>query len=77
MDLKSGHLYFINEQDVRTGEKSNYYKIGIVYDDKGRDSTDRLLEHQTGNPRQLHIVCLLYTSPSPRDRTRSRMPSSA
>ena len=24
-----------------------------------------------------HIDCLLYTSPSPRDRTRSRMPSSA
>ena len=24
-----------------------------------------------------HFVCLLYTSPSPRDRTRSRMPSSA
>ena len=23
------------------------------------------------------IFCLLYTSPSPRDRTRSRMPSSA
>ena len=27
--------------------------------------------------RALHYVCLLYTSPSPRDRTRSRMPSSA
>ena len=26
---------------------------------------------------QLRIPCLLYTSPSPRDRTRSRMPSSA
>ena len=25
----------------------------------------------------LDKVCLLYTSPSPRDRTRSRMPSSA
>ena len=25
----------------------------------------------------LYDVCLLYTSPSPRDRTRSRMPSSA
>ena len=25
----------------------------------------------------VHILCLLYTSPSPRDRTRSRMPSSA
>ena len=27
--------------------------------------------------RALDITCLLYTSPSPRDRTRSRMPSSA
>ena len=27
--------------------------------------------------RVLSLICLLYTSPSPRDRTRSRMPSSA
>ena len=26
---------------------------------------------------QQNGICLLYTSPSPRDRTRSRMPSSA
>ena len=26
---------------------------------------------------EIHLSCLLYTSPSPRDRTRSRMPSSA
>jgi len=26
---------------------------------------------------ELAYLCLLYTSPSPRDRTRSRMPSSA
>ena len=26
---------------------------------------------------EFNITCLLYTSPSPRDRTRSRMPSSA
>ena len=25
----------------------------------------------------IEMICLLYTSPSPRDRTRSRMPSSA
>ena len=34
----------------------------------------------TGNlyiTNQRVIFCLLYTSPSPRDRTRSRMPSSA
>ena len=31
------------------------------------------------DPKTSHIIrtCLLYTSPSPRDRTRSRMPSSA
>ena len=34
----------------------------------------------TGTARATHemsVICLLYTSPSPRDRTRSRMPSSA
>ena len=30
-----------------------------------------------GNIKQESNFCLLYTSPSPRDRTRSRMPSSA
>jgi len=32
------------------------------------------LEYEQG---YIHFFCLLYTSPSPRDRTRSRMPSSA
>ena len=36
---------------------------------------------QVGRPIRLILLringCLLYTSPSPRDRTRSRMPSSA
>ena len=38
-----------------------------------------MLEMDLGQPTvESHIVsCLLYTSPSPRDRTRSRMPSSA
>ena len=40
---------------------------------------DRRFSKETGLP--VHIAedpfCLLYTSPSPRDRTRSRMPSSA
>ena len=35
-------------------------------------------EAMDGDPGQNNMqVCLLYTSPSPRDRTRSRMPSSA
>ena len=31
----------------------------------------------SGEPTETDEACLLYTSPSPRDRTRSRMPSSA
>ena len=44
----------------------------------------RRLKHKTqvfvnteGDHFRTRITCLLYTSPSPRDRTRSRMPSSA
>ena len=38
------------------------------------DSSDKTQQFQL----QENIInCLLYTSPSPRDRTRSRMPSSA
>jgi hypothetical protein len=55
-----GELYFINEQDIQTGTRSNYYKIGIVRDADVRDSKNRLLEHQTGNPRKLCIVETLY-----------------
>ena len=40
----------------------------------GRDFVRRLAEHVTSAQ---DWACLLYTSPSPRDRTRSRMPSSA
>ena len=35
-------------------------------------NTRRIVDYQN-----LYSICLLYTSPSPRDRTRSRMPSSA
>ena len=33
--------------------------------------------HLAGFGTRVYYTCLLYTSPSPRDRTRSRMPSSA
>ena len=37
-----------------------------------------LLWGETGSGKtEVYMSCLLYTSPSPRDRTRSRMPSSA
>ena len=36
-----------------------------------------LMEMRKHNVGTKHIICLLYTSPSPRDMRRSRMPSSA
>ena len=62
MNLTRGELYFINETDFKTGERSEYYKIGIVRDITKRDSKNRLLEHQTGNPRKLELVKTLIIS---------------
>ena len=41
----------------------------------GTNNATKLVENSSNADHQ--IYCLLYTSPSPRDRTRSRMPSSA
>ena len=39
--------------------------------------TEEVKEEESVPEIEQDIICLLYTSPSPRDRTRSRMPSSA
>ena len=41
------------------------------------ETLEGLAPELPGQRGALHPLCLLYTSPSPRDRTRSRMPSSA
>ena len=38
---------------------------------------DNCVDCVVTSPPYWNLSCLLYTSPSPRDRTRSRMPSSA
>ena len=44
----------------------------------GQTAMDRHMNLVGGNDYHAQATaCLLYTSPSPRDRTRSRMPSSA
>ena len=42
-----------------------------------KDYTANNSSNTNTTPHRNNISCLLYTSPSPRDRTRSRMPSSA
>ena len=44
------------------------YRLNEVYPTSIDKASEELYED---------LICLLYTSPSPRDRTRSRMPSSA
>ena len=41
----------------------------------GTSATGTVINQSTSNNQ--YTVCLLYTSPSPRDRQKSRMPSSA
>ena len=41
------------------------------------EALQQLKQFSETNTLRRSLICLLYTSPSPRDRTRSRMPSSA
>ena len=49
------------------------YTLAVTYRPNKKLQINGLFSSGFRNPN----ICLLYTSPSPRDRTRSRMPSSA
>ena len=52
--------------------------LGISFPDESTPGVDVILpDLKFIADRRDKLACLLYTSPSPRDRTRSRMPSSA
>ena len=53
-------------EDLRGGAPPPFLRVGFPF--------NRVV---TVAPDRQYVACLLYTSPSPRDRTRSRMPSSA
>ena len=57
------HADFIILEDLVSFKTKKTYINGLVVFSEGKSN--------------INSVCLLYTSPSPRDRTRSRMPSSA
>ena len=64
--------YYATVQSVSV-EQSELLADCAVYDDEDAEEEEDCGENSTTQ----HHRCLLYTSPSPRDRTRSRMPSSA
>ena len=66
-----GHGHAGGERGQRA-EGQHRHRVGVRAGEQPR----RGAEERAGARRQGEL-CLLYTSPSPRDRTRSRMPSSA
>ena len=58
-------------------EAGNFHERGALDRAKERYLTIAAEYAGTGIEAGILLACLLYTSPSPRDRTRSRMPSSA
>ena len=46
-------------------------------DGSSNHKTSNITDHASSEPHKAAMICLLYTSPSPRDATLSRMPSSA
>ena len=61
MILTPGEIYFLGEKDLKSGEDSPFVKIGLVRENESRGTADRLKDHQTGNPRLLHIVKIIKT----------------
>ena len=70
-------MTWYNELDRLGVERENAFMKTYTYagDYSNIETRDPLLEE--GILSGQYGTCLLYTSPSPRDRTRSRMPSSA
>ena len=70
---------------VPEGERSKFIREAIMEKLQKTPRPDRILElekrikklEEEFSKVKKYLACLLYTSPSPRDRTRSRMPSSA
>ena len=87
----SGKTYTLSKNYIRLALKSkNSYKkiLAVTFTNKAAEEMKtRILQmiHQIANGEEKDLIiefskfynCLLYTSPSPRDRQKSRMPSSA
>ena len=62
MSNVAGEIYFIAEEPSMSTPPVRV-KIGLVRESKsGRDSQDRLLDHQTGNPRKLKLLEVVETA---------------
>ena len=80
--IESGYNVCIISGGSNEGVRVRLQNLGITDIHLGTPDKVKTLKEYTDiyriNPEQvLYMGCLLYTSPSPRDRQKSRMPSSA
>ena len=76
-DNSYGDLIYTNE-DTRINQERQYFWEAFPAMSLGEDArTTYLFTYLDADEMRQHSVCLLYTSPSPRDLSTSRMPSSA
>ena len=79
----SGSIYVGGQKNKgKDGFLTKFSPSGVeqwteMWSTEGDDAVYGLTLDDSGNIYVTGYTCLLYTSPSPRDRTRSRMPSSA
>ena len=76
MSFRIGNLKTLNYESrldnmTDEGHLRPFYDTSRIRKSQYEPIRNIIVTPQNGDP------CLLYTSPSPRDRTRSRMPSSA
>ena len=72
-DMKSIHVRLDKAIEKIADVSSSLHTIMAVHEEKLMRQEEALDDQE----KEFRDSCLLYTSPSPRDRTRSRMPSSA
>ena len=62
---------------AQNGNTIAFGRFGLVASGRGRITARQIEAARRAMTRHIKRGCLLYTSPSPRDRQKSRMPSSA
>ena len=69
----------VTKGSERAPNRSLFYALGYTPEELERPLIGVVSAHSEIVPGHMNLdkICLLYTSPSPRDTERSRMPSSA
>ena len=76
VNIYSQRHYDVDQLQYDNFEKETGIKVNVIKANAD-ELLQRLKNEGDNSPADLFITCLLYTSPSPRDATLSRMPSSA